>query len=292
MIEEEPSWWQVGGQVRLMQMVRDSASVQKARFFPMQTELEGAVNQEKWALVASLGVWRPLEAPTEEKRVYSRNHYGLVRFNDNWFLRIGQFRVNHGLGLPDHTLYSQQLLGWSHSHETKNTEISYFNENYLIQGTWITPSKLLVSEEVVYGHSLHSAILFDSNHKLGFNHTQMTRGGINEVQWNLHSVVELTKFSFLQAEVARREIQNSSRSNTNTYFIRYSYDLPRGFRPFLQLELAETQDKKVTSILQSQAVGSEWFPITHVDVMTYVAREVRPGYEDNLLFNFIGHVYF
>ncbi len=290
-LESETPWWRVGGQARLLQFVQDSKSIQKARFFPMQAEVEGAIDKEAWAVVASAGAWRSIDSADKSLEAYSRNHYLLLRPSENWAIRYGHFRISHGLGLPDHTTLTNQGLGWTHSHETYNLELSYLDENNVIQGTWITPSELLVTEEMIHGGSINIQRLLFSNSKVGFNVSRFVKAGISESQVNLHTVVNLTEASFVQAELAQRTILSTPQINQQALFARYSYQLPFGVRPLLQVESA-VLNKSSNLKAEHYYVGSEWFPMQNFDLLVLLGQESQTGIENNRVFTAVGHFYY
>lgn len=293
-LEEEVPWWQIGGRARLMQLIIDNPDVQKGRFFPMQTEVEASVDKSVWGMSLSVGGWRPIDKSNEKLRAYVRNAYGIWRPDETWNVRAGKFRISHGLGLPDHTLLVNESLGWTHSHETSNIEVSRLSEDIVVQGTAILPSKLLVTEEKVSGGSVNFERLLDSKHKIGLNVSRFRRSDVNESQINVHSVVSLSEESFLQLELAQRRVDKPILEDQYAFFSRYSHEYKYGLRPFLQLE--EGLTKSVSTSTTSQArryyVGTEWFPVVHTDIMVFVGKQMESGLEDNKIFTLIGHFYF
>lgn len=284
-------WWQIGGQARLLQYFADSKSVQKARFFPMQAELEGAIDKESWAVVASLGGWRPTSSETKGLRPYSRNHYGILRLSENWIVRLGHFRVNYGLGLPDHTLLINDSLGWTHSDETYNFELNFFNDDAAIQMTFVAPSQLLVTGQLLSGGTIGFDQLLFSSHKIGANIAQFRRDNIRENHAGLHAVITVSENSFLQTEWAYRAVESSPRLVQSANFIRYSYELPFKIRPLLQWESA-TLNQSQGKMAQRTYLGTEWFPIVNTDFILLAGKESSTELEDQVVVTLVGHFYF
>ena len=290
-LESETPWWRVGGQVRLMQLIQNSKTLEKGRFFPMQAELEGAIDKESWALVASLGAWRPMESEYKDLKPYFRKHYLLYRPNENWVLRTGHFRISHGLGLPDHITLANQALGWTHSHETYNIELSYLDENNVFQGSVIAPSELLVTKEILKGGSLSLERLFQSNSKLGLNLSSFVRNKIPETQINLHSVNSISEKSFLQAELAFRTIQSLQPQTQWALFTRYSYQMAFAIRPFIQWEQAQLNES-LNLKAERFYIGTEWFPVNSFDLFILAGQETQKSSNPIQTFTAIGHYYF
>jgi hypothetical protein len=291
-LNSQTPWWHLGAQLRLLQFVHDSKSIQKARFFPMQAEVEGALEHEKISLVTSVSTWRPLETPDKKLRSYSPNHYLLFRPTENWMVRLGHFRMSHGLGLPDHSALILEGLGWTHSHETYNLEASYLDEDNVWQATWIAPSKILATDETFSGTSIAIERLFSSKHRGGLNFSSFKRNEINESQINLHGVASITEKTYLQTEVGHRLVDLKSKRLQHTAFWgRFSHIAPLGFRPFLQWEKASFQELGRSSA-ERYYVGTEWFPMVHIDLMVFAGKEFQTFQEARTVFMAIGHVYF
>lgn len=291
-LESATPWWQVGGQARLLQFVEDTKTVQKARFFPMQAEISGAIDLETWAIVGSIGAWRPLDSTDKTLRAYSRDHYFLFRPTENYVLRAGHFRISHGLGLPDHTALVYAGLGWTHSHETYNVEASYLDDNNVWQATAVLPSKLLVTEEDITGASVNIQRLIYSKNKIGLNVAKFERNKVQESQLNIHGVVEISEESFIQAELANRVVDYSTKLTQQAFFSRYSYQLPWwGIRPLAQYETA-LLDKTNNLKAQRAYIGAEFFPITNFDLLVLAGQENQTGLEKTNVFNAVGHFYF
>jgi hypothetical protein len=289
--EDHKPTWRVGGQFRLLQYFSKTPSIEKARFFPMQAELESAFDHDSWSIVAGLGAWRPIDATQTNFRAYSRNHYLLYRFSDQVFFRLGHFRMSHGLGLPDHKILAYESLGWTHSHETYNAEFSYIADDLVVQTTLVAPSKLLVTEELIKGASLDLEKSFDSRHKLGFNLSQFERDQIFENQFNLHGVGAINDESFLQAELAYRQRHDNGSPKTLAAFTRYSYELAHRLRPFIQIESANTRATSSTHT-ERASIGMEWFPINNFDLFISAGHETSSAADESSLLTAIGHFYF
>ena len=287
----DDSWWQWGAQIRLMQWFQDTPTVQKARLFPMQMELEGALTKDTWSVVGSMGVWRPMDASPKEYKAYSRNHYLLLKPQETWTLRIGHFRISHGLGLPDHGILTQQYLGWSHSHETYNLEATYNDDNNVIQASWITPSLVEATGERISGGSATFSRAIASQHKVGINLSKFKRDGIDELQANFHAVVSISEVAFLQSELAQRYRVLTPQLSQTAFFARYSRQWGQGWRPFLQWE-ASRSNEIGEPVAQRYFLGSEWFPIANFDLLMFGGREINSLRENQFLFSGVGHFYF
>lgn len=293
-LEAEVPWWQIGGRARLMQLIIDNPDVQKGRFFPMQTELEASIDKTVWAMSASVGAWRPIDAPASKLRAYVRNAYLIWRPEETWNVRAGKFRMSHGLGLPDHILLVNEALGWTHSHETSNIEVSRLAEDLVVQGTAVLPSQLLVTEEKVSGGSFNLEKLLESKHKVGFNVSRFRRSDSDDTQVNIHSVLSLNEHSFLQLELAQRRVNDPVLEDQYALFSRYSHEFKYGIRPFFQWEEGFSKPVKASNTSQARRlyIGAEWFPVVHTDIMVFLGNQMESGLEDSKIFTLIGHFYF
>ncbi len=290
-LEEEPPWWQVGAQFRMMQLLTDTPSIQRARLFPMQTEVMAALSKQKLSIVFSEALWRPIDAENKRLKLYNRNLYGTYQFNDNWILRIGKFKMGYGLGLPDHTVLTQQGLGWSFFHETNNGELMFNTDNVVIVATLISPSRLIVSDNVIKGYAVSFDQLLKSKNKLGFNVGRFWRDGVEEFQQNIHAIVSLTDYSFIQSELGLRQIRDKNKSDPSAFLIRYSFVPDSSLRPYLQFEQGFESFIRKTNA-NNYYLGTEWFPINYFDLQLYLGLEKQAGDEDKKVVNLQGHFYF
>lgn len=290
-LEEETPWWQVGAQFRVMQLLTDSHSVQRARLFPMQSEVMGAVTKQNLSIVASLAAWRHIDAEKEKLKAYTRNFYLLYQWNENWLIRLGKFKANYGLGLPDHTVLTQQEMGWSFFNESNNGEVNYISEDNVFQLVAIYPTRLLVSEESFKGQIFTYDRLINSKHKIGFNIAHLWKDDIEEFQQNIHSVVSLSEKSYLQWELSYRNIKDQSQQPRSSLLARYSQELSLGWRPYVQIEhgVLETIHDVWA---QKYYLGTQWFPANYFDLQFYIGVEKQTTFEDNKVVSLQGHFYF
>lgn len=293
-LEAEVPWWQVGGRTRLMQYILDTPEMQKGHFFPMQMELEASIEKGIWALGLSAGGWRPMAGPKEKLKGYLRNAYVLWRPTEAWNFRAGKFRISHGLGLPDHATLVNEKMGWSHSHETQNIEVTRLSESTIIQASWVLPSYLLVSEEMFSGISLGVEQLLNLKHRVGLNLSRFHRANVNESHLNLHTVININEKSFLQAELAQRRMEYARPTDEYAFLMRYSHEFQYGLRPLIQWE--EFLSKSVTVSAPQQErrfyLGTEWFPVLHTDFLFLIGNQMDSSFDDARIVMIIGHFYF
>lgn len=290
-MDEEPPWWRVGAQLRLMQLFTDTPSMQKARFFPMQTEVMAAFSKNKFTLVGSQSYWRTIDSGSKELKPYLRNLYGIYKYDDLWSLRIGKFRVGYGLGLPDHTTLTNQGMGWSYFHETQNAELILNNDNLVLATTIILPSHLMASDEEFKGYSLGIDQMIDSKNKIGINLGRFFRDDILELQQNIHTIISLSERTYVQGEWGFRQDHGSIKSNMSSMLIRLSQEWRWGVRPYLQVE-QEFESLIANSIAQNVFLGLEWYAINFFNLQFYLGVEKRKNEDDKKLMNLQGHFYF
>lgn len=290
-MEEEPPWWRVGGQFRVMQLLTDSSTVQRARLFPMQSEVEVAVDKKKWAFIFGIGAWRSIEAENKSLKSYIKNLYTLYRQGEFIQYRLGKFRTRFGLGLPDHTLLTTQGMGWTPSHETKNIEVNYIGEERTVAASYVLPSNLIMTEEELSGIVFNFDQLIKSKHKIGLSLAQFTREGIIENQQNINTVLALNSTSFLQFELGYRSIASPNKLNQYALMSKYSREVKFNLKPYVQLEngLLNIESHEWA---QRFFIGTEWYPFDYFDGTLFAGLEKQRATEENRIISFIGHFYF
>ena len=124
-----PPWWRSHIFLRAVQTRRNTATIEKAEFIPMQADLEAGIDTEKYAFIASVGYRaKDISQSKDLDQLFSRRHYALYRLNDNWALRGGKFLFSFGLNGPDHVTATRRGLGWDEGSENYNLETSYSGE--------------------------------------------------------------------------------------------------------------------------------------------------------------------
>jgi hypothetical protein len=138
---KNPPWFRANIFTRGVQTRRDSPTVEKTQFIPMQGDLEAGVDIEQFAAIVTMGYRARYASQSKDLgELFSRRHYLLYRPSENVSVRAGKFMFSFGLNGPDHITATRRGLGWDQGSESYNLELSYLSEKISSILTWIDNS--------------------------------------------------------------------------------------------------------------------------------------------------------
>jgi len=111
---EPPSWFQLGGDLRVATAIKTRGHESELLAFPMQADVNARVGGEHLAVQLTIGVRggaRDPQPPLVE-RLASREHYVVYQRDTDSYLRAGRFAPVFGIRTPDHTAAIRRYLGF------------------------------------------------------------------------------------------------------------------------------------------------------------------------------------
>lgn len=277
------------GYVRLLQLHRETPSVEEERTIFMQTDLEASYRHKTITGVATIG--RQEKQINGEKVVQpiSRRHYLLWQPTDKLTGRVGKFSRYFGLNTPNHTSYVYRDLGFGQDTETYNVELSFLRGNFSFFYTSVLGTfDDITSNATEKANSLSAQYSFLKRHKIGATYYR----GKDETQkreivgpW---FILSFTKDFYLMTEAFYQdkynldsEIRSKGYVNTN----RLSYQVVKGVIPFVAAEASQTDWTSDASKRQSYGAGLQFFPRPHLELMATYQRDryyIDDGYFSDL----------
>ncbi len=290
--ERNPPWFRAQGLLRGVQTYRNTPAIEKALWIPMQADLEGGYDSEKFAIIGTLG-YHAKKGSTDLVEAFSRRHYILYRWNDNWVNRAGKFMFSFGLNEPDHITATRRGLGWDQGSETYNFETSYLGDSHSETLTFISSSPELDNVKRDTALALNTGFFAFKNSRIGFSLYGGEQITSKRIVYGLYWILSLTEKAYLSSEVFIQNRQDKIRlekKNGYATFHRLGYEITKGLFPYIQADRSflDTTDKSAK--LDSYGLGIQWLPFPHFEVMGFVGKEQTAENDPTdfawLIFNF------
>lgn len=277
-IEDEkknPPWFRGQAFMRAVQVYLDNPQLEKARFIPMQSDLELGIDLDKFAVIASAG-FRAKDTPNKLNDFFSRRHYFLYRFTENISSRLGKFIFSFGLNGPDHVTATRRGLGWDQGYETYNLELNYHLEksSYTLTSVSNSPEEKNVRRDRAVAFSSNFSV-FDKS-KFGFNVYNGEQDASRRLVYGPHWIFSFSDFMYLNSELfwqnkkIKATDQNLSGYGTSH---RLNYEFNKGVIPFFQLDRSHLDTQDENSLVDNYGVGLQFLPWSHFEFVGYVGQE-------------------
>jgi hypothetical protein len=274
--ERNPPWFRAQALLRGVQTYRNTPKVEAAKFIPMQADLEAGVDVENFAVIVTGGA-RSNSQTQDLNEFFSRRHYVLYRFSDNWSARAGKFLFSFGLNMPDHITATRRGLGWDQGTESYNLEVNNQEEKILTTLTAITNSPEERSVKKDKGFAITSNYLLTDHSKAGLSLYSGEQETYRRWVFGPHWVLALTDKLFIDSEIfwQRKELKLTPAMRQNGYatFHRLGYEAMKGVTPFLQFDRSDLDDTDRTQRFDTYGFGVQWLPYPHFEFLSYFGKE-------------------
>lgn len=256
--EKLPENVHVGGNVRAIQTLRDTATVRQGMFLLMQAEVELGWRPGPLTLVGALG----RQTDGTQAWIGSHRYWAGVSPTEESMLRAGLFYPVFGLNLPEHFFSVRRGMGFDEGMETWNLEASWLGERlsaYLTGG-------IAANERVERAQRRDSTISAQINWHL----SESSRIGISALWGNarsggatqaaaIHGTTPLFARTFLMGELNAKWIGGTQTAN------RY---LKLGYEPWNGWVFALFNDSALSSGSGCEGLGAsvQLFPRPHFQV--------------------------
>lgn len=269
-----PEWLGVGGDVRALQLYRNSPRVEEARFFVMQADVEAAVTVAKFQAVATLGRGNSASANPVEATLFSRRHYLLYRPTDAFSIRAGRFLTAFGINTAEHTLLTRRGLRWDDGAEDYSLEGGWYPDNGEILATAIFGRPDNESLQRDRGFAVRGALALSDTRKVGFGYYYGTSDVSTRHLMGPYALLGFTEHFSVLAEL---DFQNRSTPASPAAwgvvdYIRVNYEVYKGVQPYVSQELAVTDFGNSQTRIETYTLGVQWFPRPHLEFHLLYAK--------------------
>jgi hypothetical protein len=266
----------IGGDVRMLQVHREDATVREGRFILMQASLEAGIQAGPFTAVAAFG------KPNRQNQIEAEftRFYLLSNPLDTIQFKIGRFVPAFGINLPHHTLPTRQSLGFGYDSDRNAMEAHWSGEQW--HGAISASQSRLKSRvaEVERGASFQLERFFLDQYRLGFS--VWNGESDRQKRWigSLHGILGFTEHFYYLGEFAMqskrsKNAQNSDRETGIFRFGRLGYEITKGVHLLALEELSKTNLSNSNSLSVSYGVGALWYPRPHFELeLTFNQRKI------------------
>lgn len=276
---KNPTWFRAQIYLKGVQTRRNSSTIEKAEFIPMQSDLELGYDGEKFAIIAAAG-YRANDSTKQLKEFYSRRHYALFRPNENWALRGGKFMFAFGLNGPDHVTATRRGLNWDQGTESYNLEASYNGEMSSTILTLVNDSPEEKSFNKDKGFAVTQAFFIGGKSKVGISAFKGNQAAYDRIVAGPFWIWSITKDLYLDSEFFNQNkilITSAIRQNGYVTFHRLGYEVAKGLTVFGQFDRSYLNVSDENSQFDSYGPGIQWLPYPHVELKSYLGKEKSFG---------------
>lgn len=269
----------VGGDVRYIQLYRNSEVLEQGKFFPMQRDIEAAFRFYRVTVVANYGI----DYEPGEDTFDSRRSYVMYQATDELSVRAGRFLPVFGVMIPDHYAQVKRGLGFDQGRERDSAEINYVKDRWQATVSFAKSPKSLADnqEEKAFTGQLNYA--FMDKYKAGISYWQGDFAASKRRIYALHSIWGFTHDLYAISEV---DYQSTTALATNRttdgifYFQRVGYEFTRGLHVIGQLDGGKSDlDNNLTETI-SYGVGLNFYPRPHFEIQSLWSRATVKAIDD------------
>jgi len=265
------------GYVRLLQLHRETPSVEEARTIWMQADLEGSY---KYKNVTAVGMFGRQEKNVNGEKVVqpiSRRHYLMWNATDSTTIRAGKFGRYFGLNTPYHTSFVYRDLGFGNETETYNAEVSYLKNNFTFFYTAIIGTlKDKTSYATEKGHTASLQYAFLKSQKVGATYYKGKDENQKRDIYGPWFILNYDRNLFLMSELfLQNKLNDQSHVRSKGYVTtnRLNYQVHKGIIPFLTFEASQLDWTSDATKRQSYGTGLQFFPRPHIELMATYQKD-------------------
>jgi len=287
---QTPDWLQLGGESRWIQTYVNNLQATQTQWFPMQDEIEAAVNFMKVWLVGNINFQGGPPGTPNYGVPVSERLYAMYNITDEAYLRAGKYMLPFGDNQPNHTVVISKGLGWDAGRESDNFEVGYIGEKYnvIVTGDFGRPDNSDVqSEKGVAGNLSYN---LETTHKLGWS--AFAGNSLDSTRFVTGPYAMLGFFRKLvllsQVDLQWKDLKDSSAGPEQQGFVtfnRLQYEAAKGVQPYLVHQISYLNSSNIGSRYDSFGAGVMWFPRPHFEFWAEWDKErnmiVTPSYTDS-----------
>lgn len=260
-----------GGDIRSVQVHRENWREKMGRYFLMQAQVEALYQTSRFLVSLTIGeVERPMD-PVFRGNLNAPRYYVLAQATDEIAIRAGRFHPQFGLRLPDHTLFTKNLLGFTPGLQRDSLEASYLGESwtgYLAFSETIAATALSQKEKAA---SVTLAYSPNSRMKVGVQHwhgqrtaqTRQINGLFANLGWS-HRFFSLFEMNWQRVDSVRTEVG----------MLRTGYEWTKGVIPYGQYQYSRISS--VSGHTDAFSLGFQFLPRPHFEVNGQWTRVQAP----------------
>jgi hypothetical protein len=267
--EKMPSFLNVGGDLRALQLHHETKAVREGRYILMQSRLEAAATVGP--VTADIGYF----APDAMNHIHGElaHYYVLGSFTETLQLKAGRFLPAFGINDPHHTLSTRAALGFGYGSERDGVEAHYSGEQWHAALGWSkSRTESLVREKE---RALNAQIekFFADSYRVGLS--LWTGDSDLRRRWlvSLHGILGFTEHFYLSDETAWQNAQAKTNglllgpTVTGVYhFDRLGYEVLQGLHVTGISDISQSDVTAPNALTVLLGGGPVWYPRPHFEI--------------------------
>lgn len=257
--EKLEEWVLLGGDVRAVQVHKETAAVKSGRFIKMQADLAAAIVRDHWAVASTVGA---LEE--EEWSPDATSYYALYRPRDEISLRAGRFVPQYGLHINDHIVFARSFLGFGLGATRDTVEAQWSGETWT---TSLSTSKQFEGADRENGWSLQTQYFFADRSKIALNYWRGDSDVFTRDLYGMWMILGFTPRIFWIHEMDWQS-KNISGKSTRSFvtYNKWGYTLLKGLDALLIGEFQKSDLNDNATEINRWGIGGQFFPRPHFEV--------------------------
>jgi hypothetical protein len=263
--------WLTGGDARVLLFHRDNEYESSYQTIPMQVDVNGAYNSDKYAFVLGLGLSGSRSGGEGSTAFRIPNAYGLYRVTDEINVRGGIFLPAYGLNNSLHTIGTRAPLGFGFKDQRMGLEVSYLAEKW----------GLFVSQFGNRGNKLGENA---TTAQIQFSPTEKSKFAVN--YWNENNLRTVYGAWFITPIYGPLYISADYDSQKETltdtkgqfYYAKIGYELHQGMHLYLMSDHAQRDLDRSYTKIDRFGPGFQMFPFLHWEIDAVWLREKNLTY--------------
>jgi hypothetical protein len=278
---KSPEWLNFGGDVRSVEIYRDTPQVDAFRFLVMQADLESAATYKQFTLDFTAGfyMFEALEA---------RQFYLNYRPTDELSIRVGKFRTAYGLLDPDHTTPIHRGLGWDEGTESYNAEAAWLGDKfnaYLTADFGPQDSTAIPTQDKEKGVALRVGVPIGDRFQVGASYFHGVTQLFNRDVAGPFGILGFTHHFFLLTELDYQSLSLNGVGSSQGWVTwnRLDYEPIQGLHGYLIYELTRPDFNVSAQQNSAWGIGSQYFPRPHFEFDLLWLFQSVPAFPSNTL---------
>jgi len=262
-----PDWFNIGGDIRGIQVHRESPDKLSERFFVMQSSLELAATFRKLTAVMSIGYADPV-AKAIRWTVWPR-YYLLWNQLDELTIRAGRFTPVFGINVPYHTLPTRQSLGFAPGQERDTIETVWSGEFWnLAASLGHTPQGPVAANQQETLTTLQLNRTFADSYRAGLSYLKGATQDFKREALSAHALCGITeKLAYITEFTVQKLNPTNSQATTGLYhFSQILYEVSKGWNFYLMEDYEKSNLDDSRTLSNSLGPGLRIFPRPHFEL--------------------------
>jgi hypothetical protein len=260
-------WFNIGGDIRGIQVHRESPDKISERFFVMQSSLELAASLKKFTGVMSIGYADPVNKTI--RWTVSPRFYLQWSPLDELAIRSGRFTPVFGINVPYHTVPNRQSLGFSPGQERDTIETVWSGETWNLAASLSqTPHGPVTPSQRETLTTLQLNRTFADSYRAGLSYLKGATQDFNREAFSAHALCGISeKIAYITEFTVQKLNPANSQATTGLYhFSQMLYELSKGWNIYLMEDYEKSNLDDSRTLSNSLGPGIRMFPRPHFEL--------------------------